>query len=52
LFNGGVNFSFYRDLANYLNEWILTGQHSQTLGEKASFDARFHFVSSDQAQKS
>jgi lipopolysaccharide assembly outer membrane protein LptD (OstA) len=50
-FEGGVNFSFYRDLANYLNQWILTGDHSQTLGEKTSFAAQIHFVSSDQATK-
>lgn len=50
-FDGSVNFSFYRDLANYLNQWVFTGQHSQPLGEKAAFSARLHFVSSDQAAK-
>jgi lipopolysaccharide assembly outer membrane protein LptD (OstA) len=51
MFNGGLKFSWYRDLQDYSTEWTLTGDHSQTLGEKSSFNARIHFVSSDEAQK-
>jgi lipopolysaccharide assembly outer membrane protein LptD (OstA) len=51
VFDGGANFSWYRDLNNYTTQWTLTGRHSQTLGEKASFNAQLHLVSSDQAQK-
>jgi len=51
VFDGGLNFSWYRDLVNYSTQWTLTGQHSQTFGEKASFNASLHFVSSDDAQK-
>ena len=51
VFDGGLKFSWYKDLNDYSTEWTLTGEHSQTLGEKSSFNARLHFVSSDEAQK-
>ena len=50
-FDGGLKFSWYRDLQDNSTQWTLTGEHSQTLGEKSSFSARLHFVSSDDAQK-
>jgi lipopolysaccharide assembly outer membrane protein LptD (OstA) len=52
VFDGGLKFSWFRDLNDNSTEWTLTGDHSQTLGEKSSFNARLHFVSSDDAQKS
>ncbi len=51
VFDGGVDFSWLRDLQGFRNQWTLTGDHSQNLGEKASFSARLHFVSSDEAQQ-
>ncbi len=50
-FNGGFNFSWFRDLQEYRNEWTFQGRHDQTLGEKASFNANLRFVSSDRAPK-
>ncbi len=50
-FNGGFNFSWFRDLKEFRNEWTFQGRHDQTLGEKASFNANLRFVSSDRAQK-
>jgi lipopolysaccharide assembly outer membrane protein LptD (OstA) len=51
VFDGGLDFSWLRDLRDYRNEWTLDGDHNQTLGEKASFSARLRFVSSDRAQQ-
>ncbi len=49
--SGGVDFSFYRDLTNFRNEWTITSNHSQTLGEKFTFTSDLRFVSSDAAPR-
>ena len=48
-FEGGADFSWFRDFTNYTNEWTFSSRHGQTLGEKASFSADLRFVSSDKA---
>ncbi len=50
--NGGVNFSYFRDLQDQSKEWTFDGSHNQNLGEKFTLDAQLRFVSSDQAPQS
>jgi lipopolysaccharide assembly outer membrane protein LptD (OstA) len=47
--SGNVQFSFYRDLRSFANEWMVTSRHQQTLGEKFSLQSDLRFVSSDKA---
>jgi len=48
-FNGSAQYSFYRDLGSFTNEWMLTSNHQQTLGDKFSLSSDLRFVSSDRA---
>ncbi|MBI4719965.1 MAG: LPS-assembly protein LptD [Chitinivibrionia bacterium] len=50
--DGGVRFSFFRNLSNFTNEWMLSSNHRQTLGEKFDFTSDLRFVSSDRAPRS
>lgn len=50
-FSGNVNYSFFRDLQNFTNEWTLSSNHSQTLGEKFTFASDLSLVSSEQAPR-
>jgi lipopolysaccharide assembly outer membrane protein LptD (OstA) len=50
LLDGNVRLNFYRDLANYTNEWTINSMHSQNIGASATFRSDLRFVSSDQAQ--
>jgi lipopolysaccharide assembly outer membrane protein LptD (OstA) len=48
--DGSVRLNFYRDLANYTNEWTINSMHNQSIGTTATFRSDLRFVSSDQAQ--
>jgi lipopolysaccharide assembly outer membrane protein LptD (OstA) len=50
--NGGVNFSYFKDLSDQTKEWTFDESHHQTLGQKFSLDAQLRFVSSDAAPQS
>ena len=52
LFDGAVQYSYFRDLTDQSTEWTFDGTHRQTLGEKASLNAGLRFVSSDDAPQS
>lgn len=51
-FDGSARFSFYRNLSNFTNEWMLNSTHRQTLGDKFTFNSDLRFVSSDRAPSS
>jgi lipopolysaccharide assembly outer membrane protein LptD (OstA) len=52
LFDGAVQYSYFRDITDQSTEWTFDGIHRQTLGEKASLNAGLRFVSSDDAPQS
>ncbi len=51
-FDGGANFSYFRDLNDQSTQWTIDGSHGQTLGEKFTLNAQLRFVSSDDAPQS
>ncbi len=52
VFDGQVDFDFFRDLRSYTNRWQLRARHNHTFSDNFSARGDFNFVSDEQAVSS